>query len=73
MEKYTIIKNAFYEIFIPESLQEYRNEVIKYSTDKLEEFLCFFKEENYGQKIKASFFWMVQIFLTELKNNFLIE
>lgn len=56
MEKYTIIKNAFYEIFIPESLQEYRNEVIKYSTDKLEEFLCFFKEENYGQKIKASFF-----------------
>ncbi len=56
MEKYIIIENDFFKIFVPNSIKEYGNEVIKYSTDKLKKFLYFFKEENYGYKIKESFF-----------------
>ena len=56
MEKYITIENDFFEIFIPDSIKEYGNEVIKYSTDKLKDFLHFFKVESYGEKIKGSFF-----------------
>ncbi len=47
MEKYITIENDLFEILIPVSLEDYGNEVIKYSTDKLTEFLQFFKKENY--------------------------
>ncbi|MBP3634974.1 MAG: hypothetical protein J6J17_00750 [Bacilli bacterium] len=45
MGKYIVVGNDSYEIFIPESLQKYGNEVIRYSTDKLEEFLYFLKKK----------------------------
>lgn len=50
MEKYITLENDFYEILIPESLKEYGNEVLEYSTNKLEEFLNFFKQDNYVKK-----------------------
>ena len=67
MGKYITLENDFYEIFIPESLQDYGKEVIKYSTDKLEKSLRFFKEENYGQKIKGSFFMNREEFFNRIK------
>ncbi len=45
MEKYIIIENDFFKIFVPYSIKEYGNEVIKYSTDKLKKFLYFLKKK----------------------------
>ncbi len=67
MEKYIMLENDFYEILIPESLQEYGNEVIKYSTSKLKEFLHFFKTNSYGKKIKGSFFISSKDFFNRIK------
>ena len=55
-KKYIIIENDFFEILIPDSVKEYGNEVIHYSTNKLKEFLHFFKMKNYGIEITSSFF-----------------
>ena len=56
MEKYITLENDFYKILISESLKDYGKEVLKYSTNKLKEYLFFFKEENYETKIKGAFF-----------------
>lgn len=67
MEKYIVIENDFFEILIQDSIKEYGNEVIKYSTDKLKEFLCFFKVKSYGSKIKSSFFTSREDFFNRIK------
>lgn len=69
MEKYITLENDFYEILISESLKDYGEEVLKYSTNKLKEYLFFFKKENYGTKMRGSFFLTrYRIFLIELKS-----
>ena len=68
MERYVTIENDFFEILIPDSIKEYGNEVIKYSSDKLEDFLHFFKVESYGAKIKCSFFTSREDFFKRIKN-----
>lgn len=68
MEKYIILENDFYKILILESLKDYGEEVLKYSTNKLKEYLLFFKKENYGTKIKGAFFLTREDFLIELKS-----
>lgn len=50
MSDYILITNNYYEIFINKSLEKYGNEVLEYSTNKLKEYLNFFKEESYGEK-----------------------
>ena len=67
MKKYITLENDFYEILIPESLKEYGNEVLEYSTNKLEEFLNFFKQDNYVKKIKGSFFLTREDFFNRIK------
>ncbi len=68
MEKYIIIENDYFEISIPDSLKKYGNEVIKYSTDKIEYFLHFFNLKSYGTKIRASFFLSSEDFFNRIKN-----
>ena len=67
MEKYITLENNFYKILIPESLKEYGEEVLEYSTKKLQEFLCFFKKQKYGTKIKGSFFLTREDFFNRIK------
>lgn len=67
MEKYRVLENDFFEILLPNSLENYGNETIEYSTNKLKEFLEFFKEESYGKKIKGSFFTVRQDFFNRIK------
>ncbi len=67
MEKYITIENDLFEILIPVSLEDYGNEAIKYSTDKLNEFLQFFKEKKYGQKIKGAFFLNREDFFNRIR------
>lgn len=67
MGKYITLENNFYEILIPESLKEYGKEVLEYSTNKLEEFLHFFKQDNYGTKIKGAFFLTCEDFFNRIK------
>lgn len=54
MSDYILITNNYYEIFINKSLEKYGNEILEYSTNKLKEYLNFFKEESYGEKIKCA-------------------
>lgn len=56
MREFKIIKNDYYEIYFPLEYEEYIKEVLDYSTNKLKDNLKFFKESNYGEIIKASFF-----------------
>lgn len=45
MPKYITLKNTNFEILVPETLKTYREEVLKYSSKKLKEYLLFFKEK----------------------------
>ena len=56
MNNYMNINNEYFEISIPSELKEYGEMVLNYSTEKIKEYLDFFKENSYGQKIKAFFF-----------------
>lgn len=67
MEKYIVMENDFFEVYIQDSIKKFGNEVIKYSTDKLKEFLHFFKVKSYGSKIKASFFTSREDFFNRIK------
>lgn len=67
MEGYITIENDFFEIYLPESIKDYGNEIIKYSTKRLSDFLRFFKEESYGEKIKGSFFIRREDFINRIK------
>lgn len=61
------LENNFYKILIPESLKEYGTEVLEYSTNKLREFLRFFKRESYETKIEGSFFLTREDFFYRIK------
>jgi len=67
MEKYITLENDFYKILIQESIKEYGEEVLKYSTDKLKQFLYFFKKESYGEKIRGAFFVTREDFFNRIK------
>lgn len=67
MKEYTIIKNDYFEILIPLSLKKYGDEVLKYSTDKLQEFLSFFKEKSYNKKNKGAFLINHDDFIARIK------
>ena len=67
MKEYTIIKNDYFEILIPLSLKKYGDEVLKYSIDKLQEFLSFFKEKSYNKKIKGAFLINRDDFIARIK------
>ncbi len=67
MEKYITLENDFYKILISESLKDYGEEVLKYSTNKLKEYLFFFKKENYGTKIRGAFFLTREDFFNRIK------
>lgn len=54
-EDYITIDNEYYEILIPKEYEEYGNKVLKYSTEKLKEYLLFFREKTFGTKIKGVF------------------
>lgn len=66
MKNYITITNDYFEILIPSSLKNYGEEVLNYSTDKLKEFLSFFKEQNYG-KIKGAFLINHDDFIDRIK------
>lgn len=66
MEKYIKIDNDFFEILIPDSMKEYGNQVMSYSTDKFKQYLNFFKKDGYGEKIKSSFFITREDFFNRL-------
>ncbi len=66
MKNYITIINDYFKILIPSSLKNYSEEVLNYSTDKLKEFLSFFKEPNY-EKIKGSFLINHDDFIDRIK------
>lgn len=66
MKNYITITNDYFEILIPSSLKNYGEEVLNYSTDKLKEFLSFFKEQNY-EKIKGAFLINHDDFIDRIK------
>lgn len=67
MKNYIIITNDYYEIYLPESLREFGKDVLKYSTDKIKEYLRFFNEESYGEKIKGAFMVNRDDFISRIK------
>lgn len=67
MNKYVTLENEYYELLIPNNLQEYGKEILKYSTLKIKEYLHFFKEETYGEKIKCSIFLNREDFIKRIK------
>jgi len=67
MKNYITITNDYFEILIPSTLKKFGEEVLNYSTDKLKEFLSFFKEESYNKKIKGAFLINRDDFITRIK------
>ncbi len=67
MEKFIKMENDFFEIMLPESLKKFGEDVLQYSTNKMNEFLAFFKENSYKTKIKGSFFLNHDDFLNRIK------
>lgn len=67
MQNYITITNDYFEILIPIQLKEYGNEVLEYSTDRLKEFLSFFKVKNYNKKIKSSFLITYDDFINRIQ------
>ena len=66
MKNYITITNEYFEILIPLSLKEYGEEVLNYSTDKVKEFLSFFREQN-CEKIKGAFLINHDDFINRIK------
>ena len=66
MKNYITITNEYFEILIPLSLKEYGEEVLNYSTDKVKEFLSFFREQN-CEKIKGAFLINHDDFINRMK------
>lgn len=66
MKNYITVTNEYFEILIPLSLKEYGEEVLNYSTDKVKEFLSFFREQN-CEKIKGAFLINHDDFINRIK------
>lgn len=67
MENYVTVMNDYFEILVPSSLRNYGEEVLNYSTDKLKEFLTFFKEERYSNRIRGAFLINRSDFINRIK------
>lgn len=67
MKNYVILENEYYEIMVPSTLQEYGKEVLEYSSQKFQEYLHFFKEETFGEKIKCAIFLKREDFIKRVK------
>lgn len=67
MKNYITLKNDYFKVNIPESMKDYGNNVLKYSTNKLKEYLKFFNKDSYGKKIKCSFFIAHEDFIDRIK------
>lgn len=67
MTKYITLKNTNFEILVPETLKTYGEEVLKYSSKKLKEYLLFFKEKPKNIKIKGSFLTNHSDFINRIK------
>lgn len=67
MNNYSNISNEYFEILISCHLKEYGEEILKYATGKIKEYLNFFKEETYGEKIKGSYFTNRVDFIKRIK------
>lgn len=67
MNRYKTIENEYYEIYVPEEFEEYGKEVLEYSTDKLKEYLKFFKENSFGEKIRGSLLTTREDFVKRIK------
>lgn len=67
MLEYIHISNSYYDIIIPNIYKSFGEEVLLYSTNKIKEFLSFFKEEKYEQKIKAYFTTNREDFIKRIK------
>ena len=72
MKEFITYKNNYYEIYFPKKYKDDMEKVLEYSTRNLVKNLAFFKEETYGERMKASFFDKKKDFLArihELDNN----
>lgn len=67
MKDYITIENEYFEIYIPISFKDYGYEVLNYSTEKIKEYLKFFNELEYGERIKGSFFTTRDDFINRIK------
>lgn len=67
MSQFITLTNEYYEILIPEYLEEFGFQVLEYSTKKLKEYQEFFKNETYGEKIKGAFFTNRNDFIVRIK------
>lgn len=66
MKNYITINNDYFEILIPSSFKNYGEEVLNYSTDKIKEFLSFFKEQSH-EKIRGAFLINHDDFIDRIK------
>lgn len=67
MSQFITLTNKYYEILIPEYLEEFGFQVLEYSTNKIKDMLEFFKKETYGEKIKGAFFTNREDFIARIK------
>lgn len=67
MTKYITIENDCFQLYISSTIQDYGNKILEYSTNKLLDYLNFFKKHSYGGKIKASFFVSRKDFINRIK------
>lgn len=67
MNNFKVLKNEYYEILFPIEYEDDIKEILEYSTERLKENLKFFKEESYGEIIKASFFDKKEDFFGRIK------
>ena len=67
IDKYIIINNEYYEIYAKESLNDYVISTMEYSTNKIKQYLDFFKESSYEKKIKVSYFDNTDDFFNRIK------
>ena len=67
MKNYMVLENDYFQIIIPKTIKKYGEEILNYSTKKIKEFLDFFNESTYGEKIKGSFFINSNDFFARIK------
>lgn len=67
MKNYIVLENEYFQIIIPQSLKKYGSEVLNYSTNKIKDYLDFFNESAYDEKIKGAFFINSNDFFARIK------
>ncbi len=67
MKNYIVLENENIQIIIPQNLKKYGKDVLDYSTNKIKDYLDFFNESTYGEKIKGAFFINSNDFFARIK------